>query len=198
VNRKTQILIVLAALPTCALAGQDWYALTYLGRYSARKYDEVPFRRDWDLKDQYMGTVGLGREMARITSLWGLDADLGMELEGLISQHWGRYNRDYQEFVGSFNLRWHKFPWNECLPTTLGHGVGLSYATLVPEHEVLYRRGKSARLLAFLMWDVTFSLPGCPNWAVFFRIHHRSGGYGTFSGVHGAANYPAIGVKYLF
>jgi len=122
---------------------------------------------------------------------------LQWELEALASHHWGRYN-EYEELAGSFNLRWHQFPWNAHLPTTLGHGIGLSYTTVVPEQEVLYRRGQSARLLAFLMWDVTFSLPDHPAWAVFFRIHHRSGAFGTFSGVHGAANYPCIGIMYSF
>jgi hypothetical protein len=197
VCKATEILIGIVVLPVCAFAEPDWYALMYLGQYSPKKYHEVPFSSHWDLKDQYMGTVGLGREMARITSLWGLDVDLGMELEGLGSHHWGRYG-DYQEFVGSFNLRWHKFPWNEHLPTTLAHGIGLSYATVVPEQEVLYRRGKSSRLLVFLMWDITFGLPSHPQWAVFFRIHHRSGAFGTFDGVHGAANYPCIGIKYGF
>lgn len=171
-------LIVLLAVPAYAAGEPSWYGLTYVGQYSPKKYDEVPFSGNWHLKQQYLGTVGVGRE-------------------ALASHHWGRYD-EYQEFAGSFNLRWHQFPWNAHLPTTLGHGIGLSYATVVPEQEVLYRRGQSARLLAFMMWDVTFSLPDHPAWAVFFRIHHRSGAFGTFSGVHGAANYPCIGIKYSF
>lgn len=197
-KKAVPILITLIVLPALAEAEPDWYALMYLGQYSPKKYEEVPFSSNWDLKEQYMGTVGLGREMMRITELWGLSTDLGMEVEGLVSHHWGRYNRDYQEFVGSFNLRWHRFPWNERVPTTLAHGIGLSYATVIPEHEVLFRRGKSAQLLAFMMWEVTLGLPSHPNWAVFFRIHHRSGAFGTFSGVHGAANYPCLGIRYLF
>lgn len=190
-------LIMLLAVPAYAAGEPSWYGLTYVGQYSPKKYDEVPFSGNWHLKQQYLGTVGVGREMTRISRIGSLKTDLGVELEALASHHWGRYD-EYQEFAGSFNLRWHKFPWNTHLPTTLGHGIGLSYATVIPEQEVLYRRGQSARLLAFMMWDVTFSLPDHPAWAVFFRIHHRSGAFGTFRGVHGAANYPCIGIKYSF
>lgn len=197
VNKLALILIAFVTIPAYATDERPWYVLTYLGQYSPKQYDEVPFSANWKLKRQYMGTVGVGREMTRITEVWGKEVDLGIELESLASYHWGRYD-EYQECVGSFNLRWHRFPWNAYLPTTLGHGVGLSYATVVPEQEVLYRRGKSARWLAFMMWDVTLALPDRPAWALFFRIHHRSGAYGTFRGVHGAANYPCIGLKYKF
>lgn len=192
-----QITVLLVVAPAYAGVERPWYGLAYLGQYSPKEYDEVPFSGNWHLKRQHMGTVGLGREMTRITEMWGLNTDLGLELEGLASHHWGRYN-DYQELAGSFNLRWHQFPWNAHLSTTLAHGIGLSYTTVVPKQEVLYRRGKSAKFLTFMMWDVTFGLPAHPAWAVFFRIHHRSGAFGTFNGVHGAANYPCIGIKYSF
>lgn len=170
----------------------------YAGQYSPRKYHHVPFSTEWDLKDQYMAAAGMGLELARIRELGPFHIDLGLEVEGLVAQHWGLYGHNYQEVVGGLVLRWHRFPWSHVVPTSVSHGFGLSYTTRVPDQEVRYRRGRSDRLLGFLMWDVMVSPPGHPEWAAFFRIHHRSGAAGTFGGVYGASNYPCVGLRYQF
>lgn len=174
------------------------HVLMYAGQFSPLKYHQVPFGVDWELKEQYMVAAGVGSELARFRELGPFRIDLGLEAEGIAAQHWGAYGRNYQEYAGGLVLRWHLFPWSHVVPTSVAHGFGLSYATRVPEQEVQYRRGRSERLLGYLMWDVALSPPGHPELSAFFRIHHRSGAAGTFGGVYGASNYPCVGLRYNF
>ncbi len=190
-------LCLLMSIPAFASQRRP-YALAYFGQYSPRKYHEVPFSTEWDLKSQYLVALGLGRELTRVSEWMGLSLDLGVEAEGVVAHNWGRYGSNYQEIAGALVFRWHRFPWNHLVATTFGHGFGVSYATTVPQHEVRYRRGKSSRLLGFLAWDITLGPPRRPEWSAFFRIHHRSGAGGTFNGVHGASNYPTVGIRYTF
>lgn len=178
-----------------AAASGDWFVTAYAGMFSPRTYGEI-LRKSWDLRDEYLAAVSLGREMVRADSIFGMDVDLGVEWEGVLAAHWGD-SRGYREAAGSLNLRWHRFPWGEYLPTSIGTGFGLSYATPIPMQEGT-RPGKRNNLLVYLMYDITFGLPQAPSWAVFFRVHHRSGAFGTFGGLHGASNYPTMGIRYTF
>ncbi len=179
-----------------ASASGPWFVSTYAGMYSPRTYGEI-LHKSWNLQSEYLAAASVGREMTRLDRVFGIEADLAVEWEGVFATHWGD-SRSYQEIAGSLNLRWHRFPWREHLTTSIGTGFGLSYATPVPQHEGRSRLGKRNNLLVYLMYDITIGLPEIPSWAVFFRVHHRSGAFGTFGGVRGASNYPCIGVRYTF
>ncbi len=189
-------LLLLPCFPGAAEAEGEWYVISYVGQYSTRDYADLLWR-DWNLQDEYLAAVGVGKEIARYKELLGISVDIGIEAEGQVVGHWGD-SKTYQEYVGALNLRWHTFPWNHVLPTTVGTGMGLSYASREPEHEAASHGGKSAKLLGYLMYEVTVGLRQRSGWSLFFRVHHRSGAFGTFHGVRGASNYPCLGVKYVF
>jgi len=48
------------------------------------------------------------------------------------------------------------------------------------------------------MFEFDFALPHEPSWSLVTRIHHRSGVFGLFGGVHGATNAFSLGIRYHF
>lgn len=119
------------------------------------------------------------------------------ELETQIAQHFNKQtNTEINPIV--FIARWRDFPWNEVLLTTFAIGDGLSVATKIPKLEKKRRGLKTNKVLNYVMAELTFSLPECPQWALIVRYHHRSGIFGTFRGVHDASTALAAGIKYWF
>lgn len=120
---------------------------------------------------------------------------LAWEVEGQLVKHLGLQH--HWETNGLVVARWHPFPWDRYLDTSFAIGEGLSYATDVPEVELA--RGKdTARLLNYLLFELTFALPKYPNVQLVTLMHHRSGAYGLFSGVVGGSNFFGSGIKYMF
>lgn len=121
---------------------------------------------------------------------------LDFEVEGQVAKH--HKGMDHFEFNILGVARWRTFPWDKYLDTSAAGGAGLSYATEKPEFEI-EAEGKTEKLLAYLLVELTFGLPSVPNWALVARIHHRSGAWGTFgSGIQGASNALGVGLKYRF
>jgi hypothetical protein len=168
----------------------QWYAQLSYGQHAPIPFLDIPLSR-WDLQKQYLVSLGFGKELRRF---W---ENLGLEGEGQIAGHWGG-SGSYLEFVASVNLRWHRFPWNDIVKTSIGFGEGLSYATIIPDHERDGRDAPGARLLNYLMYEVTLARPDWERTSFFFRVHHRSGVFGLFHGVYGASNYPSVGIRRLF
>ncbi|HDQ41088.1 MAG TPA: hypothetical protein ENN39_08700 [Desulfonatronum sp.] len=59
-------------------------------------------------------------------------------------------------------------------------------------------QGGNAGLLFYLSPELSFSLVSSPQWAIVYRLHHRSGGYRTLGNLKGGHNANTIGVRYLF
>ena len=76
-------------------------------------------------------------------------------------------------------------------------GAGLSYATRVPTFEGI-KHENVEQTLAYLQFEAAASHPRYPNWAIVFRLHHRSGLFGAFGDTHGASNALGFGVTYRF
>lgn len=125
----------------------------------------------------------------------GSQEGLMWEFEGQFAQHSGLQR--HSEINGLVVARWHPFPWDRYLNTSFAIGGGLSYATEVPEVEVT-RGQDTAKLLNYLLFELTLALPGNPQWQAAALMHHRSGAFGLFSGVTGGSNYFGGGLKYLF
>ena len=121
---------------------------------------------------------------------------LDFEVEGQVAKH--HEGMDHFEFNVLGVARWRTFPWDKYLDTSAAAGLGLSYATEEPEFEII-AEGKTEKLLAYILVELTFGLPSVPAWALVTRIHHRSGAWGTFgSGIEGASNALGVGLKYRF
>ena len=89
---------------------------------------------------------------------------------------------------------------------SLGHGVtmspgfvfGLSVFTnpMGIEREHQLRHGGNAYVLFYLGPELAFTFKQWPNTQFVYRLHHRSGGYGTLGGMHEGHNAQTFGVRW--
>ena len=77
--------------------------------------------------------------------------------------------------------------------------IGLSYATGTQGYEAQRMQvwGRNEPVLIYLGPEFAFSLVDQPQWEVFTRFHHRSGGYGLIADMD-ASNAVTGGVRYKF
>ena len=153
---------------------------------------------NYDYEDSFLVSAAVSR---RVLS-WG---DLASaELEAGLGQRFGEMHAT--EVWGALYFRWHAFPWNDVVRTSVAISTGLNYASRIEERE--RRRDGSgnggAHLLHYLAPELTFALPERQDWELVFRYHHRSGGgaiFGDtllFNGVTGGANFATAGLRYRF
>ncbi len=181
--------ICLGLLPLHAEgAEKDWALSLYYGRLTDEQLTTTAVG-DFHFENAYFIDLGVSRR------LYTRQDQFSVEIEGQIARHFG--NQTNGEFCFVAYLRWLRFPWNEHLKTSVAAGAGVSYATSVPEVEAKYY-DETAQLLGALMFEFAFSHPRVPQWSFVAGIHHRSGASGTFSGVRGASNAWAMGIRYAF
>lgn len=165
--------------------------------FSASLYGGVMTDDNWrqaisgraGLVDSSILAAALGWTFFRPDSrLWSL------ELEANIVRHFGI--QDHFEFNAPvLTVRWEAFPWDKVLDTDAAFGLGPSFASSMPEYE-RDKSGDSDPMLLFWHIEVGAGLPGSP-WSGFFRLHHRSTGYGVFAAA-GGSNIVCLGLRYEF
>jgi len=64
------------------------------------------------------------------------------------------------------------------------------------EHQVVHQG--SAKVLFYLGFDLALALASMPNTELVFRVHHRSGAYGTLGGLKEGNNANVIGIRQTF
>lgn len=117
-----------------------------------------------------------------------------LEAEGQVVYNFG--DQHHWEFnVVPVIARWHEFPWSRRIDTSAAFGLGLSYATEVPEVEVAIE-GQSEQLLIYWVLEATAGPVNAP-WAISLRLHHRSVAWGLM-GEEGGMNAVGLGVRYVF
>lgn len=195
--------------PFASCAG-DCAVLVSIGRFTATDMshsfslnsDFLPDAGDYvapwnyEFEDSFLVSGAFSRRVLTV-GRWA-----SAELEGGVGQRFGDMHAT--ELWGAVYFRWHAFPWNSVLKTTVAISTGLNYATEIDERELRRdnaRRG--AKLLHYLSPEVTFALPKVPDWEVVLRYHHRSGGaelFGgsLFNGVGGGANHAMVGLRHRF
>lgn len=143
---------------------------------------------NYDYEDSFLLSAAASRRVLTVGE-WA-----SAELEAGIGQRFGDMHAT--ELWGAIYLRWHAFPWNNYIKTTVAISTGLNYATTIDERERVRDDAlKGSRLLHYLSPEVTFALPDQENWELVFRMHHRSGGGAVFGdsslfkGVTGASNF---------
>jgi len=172
---------------------QGWAVTVYSGPITSQDTSKIFLNG----KAKFEGSAILALAVAKkFGSVW--DNALDFELETQAVQHFGGQNH-FEFNPIALVLRWKCFPWNRTLPTTFALGDGISIATKTPKIEINPKKKASgAKVLNYVMGEVTFSLPEHPNWALVARYHHRSGAFGLFNGVHDASTVFAAGLKYWF
>lgn len=163
------------------------------------KPDAGDFVAPWnyDYEDSFLISATASRRVLTVGS-WA-----SAEIEAGVGQRFGDMHAT--EMWGAIYFRWHAFPWNELIYTTVAVSTGLNYATGVEDLERArddHKRGN--QLLHYLSPEITFAIPENRDWELVFRLHHRSGGgaiFGDtwlFNGVTGGANHMTAGVRYRF
>lgn len=171
-----------------AAAEREWAVSLYGARLTNGTLQEtVTFQTGFADSDLVVGA--LSRRIGSFKKY------IDFELEGQVAKHFG--DQDHWEFNGLVVARWLPFPWDHVIDTSFAMGEGLSYATETPELEARHH-DETSQFLDYLMFEFAFSLPSVPEWSLITRIHHRSGAYGLFNGVHGASNAWGVGLRYAF
>jgi hypothetical protein len=169
-------------------AQRDWALTLYFGRLTDSSLTQTATFNS-KFENAYLIDLGLLRRLYTFRDYFNL------EMEGQVAKHFGA--QDQWEFDLTGYFRWLPFPWDEYLDTSFAAGAGLSYATSVPKIEAK-NYDEAAQFLGALMFEFAFSLPHVPQWSLITGIHHRSGAGGIFSGVRGASNAWATGLRYSF
>lgn len=170
---------------------QDWYVASFAGQWiGGQGSTSLSGLTDYNnLQNTYLYTVNVGKQIRHPYD------SLYIDVEGQVGRHAGI--QGHQEVVGVLVARWEYFPWDHELDTSFSAGEGLSWASEVPVHET-NAGDNSARLLNYVLFDIAVSPWREKRWEGFFRVHHRSGIFGTFSDVYGASNFVGFGVRYRY
>jgi hypothetical protein len=151
-------------------------------------HDLVTEPQDAGFVDAYIAVVAMSLEFAKFREgAWVLEGESQVAYNFGDQHHW--------EFNVAAMPRWRRFPWNHYVDTSVAFGLGLSWATEIPEVEVTLE-GESHQLLVYWVIEVTFGPPDS-RWDASFRLHHRSPAFGTF-GDEGGMNAPSLGIRYSF
>jgi len=139
--------------------------------------------------DDYLVVAALSTDYAHYRG-----GALQLEAEGQVAYNFGEQH--HWEFNAvPIVVRWLEFPWNQTISTSVAAGLGLSYATHVPEVEVELE-GESEKLLVYWFAEITAGPVDAP-WSVLLRLHHRSVAYGLL-GEEGGMNGIGLGLRYRF
>jgi hypothetical protein len=195
--------LLMLCLFLCALTGQvnaqdvkakpagqyDWAVTAYGAKLTGDSFDEV-LSGDADFSNDKIWVLALSRRLARFRWDIDLEAEAQIARQDSLERHW--------ELNGLADLRWNRFFWDRYLDTSAAVGLGLSYASEKPEFEI-NEQGATNRLMAYVLFELAFSLPEYPKWAVVARWHHRSAAWGTFEDdIETASNAIGLGIKRRF
>jgi hypothetical protein len=164
-----------------------WSFFAYGGKWSDNRFNEI-IRGQTQMGRSYVWAVGLTRRIHDWRD--SLQAEGEMNVAG----HTGR--QDHFEVNTAVSMRWHAFPWDGYVATTLAYGLGLSHAFARPPLEEEPRR-RATRMLIFMPAELTFGPPSSRRspWRLLLRIHHRSGAFGFFKDA-GGSNFISLGLRY--
>lgn len=181
------VVFILGADPARASA-QDFSLTAYVGQLTKEKWeDAVSFEADF--ADATIMVAAGSWTFARL-----FDDKLSWEVEAQVGKYVGE--QDHWEFnLPIVGLRWHRFPWETYLATSLAWGIGPSYATRVPEVEV-ETSGESSRWLIYWFGELTLG-PPTADWELLMRLHHRSDGFGSVAD-DGGSNVLCAGIRFRF
>jgi hypothetical protein len=178
-----------------AVPDNRWDIIAYGGIYTATDFSKIVTRLETDYKPSYLAAVAINYETpARLRSL-------RFETEGQIVQHSGWM--DHMEYNGVLVARWHSI--HPYIPISLAFGEGLSYATEIPSVEnrevdlgkLQFFRQESNRWLNYFYLELDVALPVFQELQprLLFRIHHRSGVFGTYCEYICGSNFITYGMK---
>lgn len=169
------------------LKRHKWFLTVYGGAHAQDTIEDVfTFNAKFEDND-YIAVAALAREF------WRYQNYISFETEGQIGKHFN--NDTFWEFNGLIIGRWHVFPWNKYVDTSLAIGDGLSCYTEISKVEK-DDDDDAQKTLNYLLFELALGLPQYPRWDLVVRIHHRSSVFGLYGA--GGSNYLTGGIKFSF
>ena len=151
------------------------------------------------MRPEYLLGVGLNKRLMH-AGPFALEFDSTALLHHADEQPGGEFNQPvpnantpaqtFGEFTWSFGVRAWLQPW-----LSLAFFEGVSLNTNVSNYEKTFRENYTT-FLNYLGFEVEALIK--PEWSLVGRIHHRSGAYGTYSGVSEGSNAYLVGLRYRF
>ncbi len=133
--------------------------------------------------------ASLARQFARTGE------DFAWELEAGVYKHFGW--QDHWEGDLAVGLRWDGYSWPKSLDSSAAFATGVSYASSLPvfEEEI---DPETRKWLQFMAVEIDFARPERPEWALVFRLHHRSAAWGLWDTDDGGSNFFGLGLRRRF
>lgn len=151
-------------------AEDSWYYTAYGGVLTEGSWVDAININNVKIADARLFGIGVGWQR----SIEGSHLSVGIETQAV--KHFGR--QDHFEFNIPVVARYAADHARPHWITSTAFGLGLSYATEIPQVEI-DRKGASRRTYFYWLAEVEFALPDLAANA-FFRVHHRSDGFGFF------------------
>ncbi len=123
---------------------------------------------------------------------WHLGAEIGAAFRGgsgLSGEIWGGAVARYDGFRLGEDLR---------VSPSVTFGLSAITDPMGIEADRAQQRQANPAVLFYLTPEVSFSSVDNPATEVFFRLHHRSGAWGTLGGMGDGANAQVLGVRHRF
>lgn len=152
---------------------------------------ETPMTWNYETDDHIVATA-----VSRTAGTF-FDGHLTLEPEAGLGQRFGRQGAT--EVWGALFFRYHGFPWDRRVLTTVAISTGLNWASEVtPVEQERANDDIGSQWMHFFAPEITFADPAHPNVELLFRFHHRSGVFGLVSDAWGGAQYATVGVRLRF
>ncbi|WP_411868523.1 DUF3769 domain-containing protein [Vulcanococcus limneticus] len=175
-----------------------WAATVWAGQMIDTNFGDT-FRFKGRLRPEYLVGVGLNRRLMQAGPL-ALEIDTTFTGHRAARQAGGEFNQavpfadtpaqSFGEITAGLGLRAWLQPW-----LSVGFVEGVSLNTAVSNYEKTYRENYT-QFLNYLGFEVEALV--APEWSLVGRIHHRSGAYGTYSGVSEGSNAYLLGLRHRF
>lgn len=167
--RTTLSALVMLLLTACtSQADAQTYRSFAVGTMTSGSWHEAirPTRLEFPGSSFFAAAIGVERPLGRTPLRYGVEVQF--------AAHVGR--QDHLELSVPVTLRY--VPRQGTIFRSFAAGLGLSYATKPPQVEI-DRNGASQRLFVHWIAEIELATPA-PDQSLFFRLHHRSDGYGIF------------------
>ena len=181
--------------PVVKRQGGDFdYGFTmYAGKSATSNFTSL-FYAPWNVDFEGTHLLAMAGSKRLGTIWWDIEVDAELN----VAKRFGE--DDAWELATMLFFRYDDFPWSEMVYTTLGVGVGPSYATHISDTEKTKAGNgdKGSKFLNAFVPELTVADPDLPELAYVFRIHHRSGVFGLIDGVSGGSNFVSFGTRFRF
>ncbi len=149
----------------------------------------------WKIDLQRPGLVGIAAAYPLGTPIQLRHGTLDFAVEGQVVRHFGLQRHWEFNLPLSVGLT----PRRRILSAIdrVAFGMGLSYATYEPALEMQRGRGRVEQTLIYWNAEVERHLDSRPGNSIFFRLHHRSDGFGLI-GDGGSSNGLVFGLRRRF